>query len=56
MLIALKTGWILCLLQSEVRFVHTAVKLSDIAFVCGAGGGVNFGVDHTASPVALHHE
>lgn len=56
MLIVLQTGWILCLLQSEVRFVHTTVKLSDIAFVCRARGGVNFGVNHTASPVALHHK
>lgn len=40
----------------KLRFVNTAVKLSDIAFLRRAGGGVNFGINHTASPVALHHE
>lgn len=36
--------------------MHTAVKLSDIAFLRRTGGGVHFGINHTASPVALHHE
>lgn len=50
----------LCLLKStlynKVRLVRTAVKLSDIAFLRRAGGGVDFGVNYTSSPVALHHE
>lgn len=43
-------------LYYKVRLVRTAVKLSDIAFLRRARGGVDFSVNHTSSPVALHHE
>ncbi len=50
----------LCFLKStlyyKVSLVHTTVKLSDIAFLRRARGGVDFGINHTSSPVALHHE
>lgn len=37
-------------------WARTTVKISDIALLRGARGGVNLGINNATSPVTLHHE